>query len=559
MDTRQECVFGEECYRRNPHHFREYSHCHLLRPNDSNQDSEQYKIFATIEAEFQKDVGNKPSQNESPSTSTVPQIVNEIPKNVKKRLSSPSLEESSPVKKQAKRTDIEDGDRKKSKVQRKLEAGAPYNFFLTKIKDCPDTHNALDSLYITDLLHPSLGKLSSSLQINFMVDLEWLMMNYEVTRTKDRPLVILYGAESQELASPDLQEVWPSCRAVRVKPKYPYGTHHTKMMLLTYEDGGVRVVVHTANLVPGDWENRTQGLWVSDKCPKMTGSNTSKGGDSKTLFKSALLRYLRYYEVSAVHQFISAVEAADMSGINVAFVSSVPGSHKDGSMCLWGHRAVAKLLRTHVSSHVSSWPVVAQCSSIGSLGLTPDSWLEAELGRSLASVRPGHGGPLAQPSCRPHVSLIYPSHADVLGSYDGLLGGGCLPYSRATAIKQPWLQDHLHKWRADASSRSRAPPHIKTYTRTDSSHSALPYFMLTSANLSKAAWGSVNKDGTSCLIMSYEAGVVWLPSLITGRDTFTVTPFSQRESGSEKFPLHYDLPLSKYGDKDRPWLIDALR
>ena len=75
----------------------------------------------------------------------------------------------------------------------------------------------------------------------------------------------------------------------------------------------------------------------------------------------------------------------------------------------------------------------------------------------------------------------------------------------------------------------------------------------------KAAWGSVNKDGTSCLIISYEAGVVWLPSLITGLDTFTMTSFSQREAGSEKFPLHYDLPLSKYGDKDRPWLIDALR
>ena len=42
----------------------------------------------------------------------------------------------------------------------------------------------------------------------------------------------------------------------------------------------------------------------------------------RTLFKSSLLRYLRYYEVSAVHQFISAVESADMSGINVAFVSS---------------------------------------------------------------------------------------------------------------------------------------------------------------------------------------------------------------------------------------------
>ena len=120
-------------------------------------------------------------------------------------------------------------------------------------------------------------------------------------------------------------------------------------------------------------------------------------------------------------------------------------------------------------------------------------------------------------------------------------------------------QDHLHNWRADASSRTRAPPHIKTYTRTDSSHSTIPFFILTSANLSKAAWGSVNKDGTSCLIMSYEAGVVWLPALITGQETFTVTTFNKREPGSEEFPLHYDLPLTKYGHKDRPWLIDALR
>ena len=186
----------------------------------------------------------------------------------------------------------------------------------------------------------------------------------------------------------------------------------------------------------------------------MTSSDSSKGTASEVIqtrdtfllsffrtgFKASLLRYLRYYEVSDVHQFITAVEAADMSGVNVAFVSSVPGSHKDGAMCLWGHRSVAKLLRSHVPTHVATWPVVAQCSSIGSLGQTPDTWLESELGASLASVRPGPGGPLARATCRPHVSLIYPSHGDVLASYDGLLGGGCLPYSRATAVKQPWLQ-----------------------------------------------------------------------------------------------------------------------
>ena len=67
-----------------------------------------------------------------------------------------------------------------------------------------------------------------------------------------------------------------------------------------------------------------------------------------------------------------------MSGINVASVSSVPGSNKDGSMSLWGHRAVAKLLRTHMCPSGSS--LVAQCSSIGILGLSPNTCLEAELG-----------------------------------------------------------------------------------------------------------------------------------------------------------------------------------
>ena len=49
-------------------------------------------------------------------------------------------------------------------------------------------------------------------------------------------------------------------------------------MFLTYEDVGLWVLVHTANLVPGDLENRTQGLRVSDECPIMTDSDKSKGG-----------------------------------------------------------------------------------------------------------------------------------------------------------------------------------------------------------------------------------------------------------------------------------------
>jgi len=602
-DSRQECSFGQSCYRRNPHHFKEYKHQHLavllakypgldLPIDSSNQLKEQLKIYADIEHGYNSavltraprvvtkdtvgnsdsdhgkngkyneigtsknsDVGKDRKFNEVGSSknsdskrkdgkygeaSTSENII----QGSKRPRESSSEDERDNIKKKPGNAGVAHPDRGGG-VQAKLRAAAPFNFFLTKVKDCPASHKAIDSLYMTDILHPSLGKLSTTLQINFMVDLDWLTMNYEATKTDQLPLVILYGAENPDLASSNLSS---HIRAVRVKPKYPYGTHHTKMMVLVYEDNSVRVAVHTANLVPDDWMNRTQGIWLSDKCPRITDGGS---GESPTGFKSSLLRYLKFYEVSVLQQFITCIQSCDMSHITTAFVSSVPNSHKDGAMCMWGHRAVAKLLRNNIPASVSSWPVIVQCSSIGSLGLSPDMWLEHELGTSLSST-------LSRSLTRSKVSVVYPSHNDVLSSYDGPLGGGCLPYSGQTAAKQPWLVDHMNHWRAEASNRTRAMPHIKTYTRTSPDNTEMAYFMLTSANLSKAAWGSVSKAGNSCLIMSYEAGVVWLPKFVTGEEMFKTVPFKERRAGSNMFPLHYDLPLTKFTEREKPWLYDFL-
>jgi len=566
-DSRQECSFGASCYRRNPHHFKEFKHQHLSDlldkhpdlhlPSDSNEQiKQQLKIYSDIERGFNSEkrnpINSKDFLNRVVSSieiaDTAAENVNISPQMGMKRQRSSSVSEEE-VERKSKYLNTEivkDETVKISNVQKKLKAASPFNFFLTKVRECAESHKALDSLYMTDLLHPSLGKLKSTLQINFMVDLEWLSMNYEVAKVDELPLVILYGAENPELSSSSLSS---NIRAIRVKPKYPYGTHHTKMMILSYEDGSVRVVVHTANLVPDDWENRTQGLWVSDLCPKLTDKDSS--GESVTKFKASLLRYLQYYEVSALQQFIMSIQNCDMSHIKTAFIASVPGSHKDGSMCLWGHRAMAKLLRQNVPSSVGNLPLTIQCSSIGSLGMTPEVWLEHELGTSLSSTQ-------NRSLSRPRVCVMYPSHNDVLGSYDGPLGGGCLPYSSQTASKQPWLIDHLVHWRAEASYRSRAMPHIKTYTRANPEDKKIAFFALTSANLSKAAWGSVNKAGNSCLIMSYEAGVVWLPKFFTGDDMFETVSFRERKAESCTFPLHYDLPMKRYEDGERPWLYDYL-
>ena len=101
----------------------------------------------------------------------------------------------------------------------------------------------------------------------------------------------------------------------------------------------------------------------------------------------------------------------------------------------------------------------------------------------------------------------------------------------------------------------------------------LAFFILTSANLSKAAWGSINKDGSSCLVstsfkkfslncpliqvMSYEAGIVWLPSTFS-KEFFTSKPFKERRPGSQEFPLHYDLPITPYQGNQKPWLMNYM-
>lgn len=55
-------------------------------------------------------------------------------------------------------------------------------------------------------------------------------------------------------------------------------------------------------------------------------------------------------------------------------------------------------------------------------------------------------------------------------------------------------------------------PHIKTFVRYRGQDVA--WFLLTSSNLSKAAWGSLQRNDTQLMVRSYELGVLFLPSLV---------------------------------------------
>lgn len=76
--------------------------------------------------------------------------------------------------------DINQGSSTRKGFAFRLAEAGPYNFFLTAIRDSPPTHKEALSIRFHELLDPTMGDLDSSLQINFMVELDWLMEMYKV-------------------------------------------------------------------------------------------------------------------------------------------------------------------------------------------------------------------------------------------------------------------------------------------------------------------------------------------------------------------------------------------
>jgi hypothetical protein len=77
-------------------------------------------------------------------------------------------------------TDISQGSGKRKGFAVRLAEAGPYNFFLTAVRDSPPTHTEALSIRFHELLDPSMGDLDSSLQINFMVEMDWLLEMYKV-------------------------------------------------------------------------------------------------------------------------------------------------------------------------------------------------------------------------------------------------------------------------------------------------------------------------------------------------------------------------------------------
>nr|XP_012232122.1 PREDICTED: LOW QUALITY PROTEIN: probable tyrosyl-DNA phosphodiesterase [Linepithema humile] len=420
----------------------------------------------------------------------------------------------------------------------------PYNIFFSRIEKSEETYNQQFSITFPEILDRSLGEIVNSLHLNFMVDVGWLCLQYLLAGQRT-DMLILYGSREDDL---DHEKLGSNITMINVEMPSDFGCHHSKIMILQYKDGGIRVVVSTANLYSDDWENRTQGLWISPHLPLLSAAEAANpnGGESPTGFKKDLKRYLETYKYPALTQWILAVQRADFSAVNVFFVASVPGTHKGG---LWGYRKLAFVLLRHVTlpPDAPQWPIIAQSSSVGSFGRNFKGWLSKEIIASMSKESKGF------PKSPPNFKFIYPSRENYKQSFDCQNLSCCLPYSEELHSKQEWIESYLCQWTATRTGRDRAMPHIKSYTRISPDLKSISWFVLTSANLSKAAWGVYRGD---YCISSYEAGVIFIPKFVTKTTTFPIQ--DEEDPAVPVFPIPYDLPLSPYNSSDKPFVVEFL-
>lgn len=388
-----------------------------------------------------------------------------------------------------------------------------------------------------------------------------------------------------------------------------FGTHHSKMMVLFRHDETAQIIIHTANMIPKDWTNMTNAVWKSPLLPKLesrgvgvastSGSQEARASlGSGYKFKSDLLSYIKAYDRRGVtcKTLGDQLRAYDFSNVRAALVASVPGRHDvhDLSPTAWGWLALGKHLKS-VRCEDGSSEIVVQVSSIATLG-PKDDWLQKTLFDSMARSDGTSRG-------RPTFKCVFPSEDEIRKSLDGYAAGGSI-HMRVRSQQQvkqlEYLRPMLCRWSSLTSSsgdacsgptpagergayaaddseqerrgpgisgvgcRERAAPHIKTYIRYNSC-GTIDWAMLTSANLSKQAWGDAVSAWGTVRIASWEIGVLLWPELFDGGasmvPSFTsdmppeAANSSSRETGSVVgLRIPYSMPLRRYERTEMPWV-----
>ncbi|KAF2180550.1 phospholipase D/nuclease [Zopfia rhizophila CBS 207.26] len=449
---------------------------------------------------------------------------------------------------------------------------------LTRIKELSPAQN-VDAVELKDILgDPAIRE---CWQFNFLFDLDFLMDAFGPDAKNLVQVKVVHGFwrndDERRIRLQETAERYPNVEIFKAYMPDPFGTHHSKMMILIRHDETAQVIIHTANMIPRDWGNMTQAVWRSPLLPLQPFSSDPSGSQTEPQaspigigerFKTDLLRYLKAYG-NRLSDLTKQLANYNFFAIRAAFIGSTPSRQKTSAtkpsiQTSWGWLGLQEILSTTpippLKVPKSAPNIIIQISSIATLGQTP-TWLQhfqSVLIRSANTPSSTTASPskvanffakqeTGLKAAEPKFNIIFPTAHEIRTSLDGYASGASIHTKIQSAAQQKQLQylsPLLCHWRSDnlpngkppennsrKAERGSAAPHIKTYIRfSDESRRRIDWAMVTSANLSQQAWGALeNKEG-EVRIQSWETGVVFWPELFRrGDEEMVMVPVFERD------------------------------
>ena len=353
--------------------------------------------------------------------------------------------------------------------------------------------------------------------------------------------------------------------------RIPYGCHHTKMFLVGFSDGTLRLIIHTANILYDDIHVKAQTAYIQDFPLKRDGVN------DKTEFEDDLASYFHMYNYTHRRHWVGMssgpeetlterIRKYDFSSAKAVLIPSAPGYHKiHGNNRMYGHLKIREAVRKHA---IRSCPagvddtssIVCQFSSVGSLS---KKYL-LDLQRSMDA----NFDVMSEARKVLRLKLIFPTVEEIRTSIEGYLGGRTVP-GPSKNVTKGFLQSLWHRWSPSRGSSNDNPlfkgkhvPHLKTFYQCDKDQSFL-WLVLTSHNLSKAALGevvnSVKYGEQRFFVRHWEMGV-FISSRLLGKER--LVPWSRNVLPSDNasvatIPLPFKSLPDKYEKSDEPWKWDV--
>ncbi|GMG04278.1 unnamed protein product [[Candida] boidinii] len=384
------------------------------------------------------------------------------------------------------------------------------------------------------------------------------------------------------------------------------------------------------NLTEMDYHGQTQMCWISPKLHqlKIESLNDEKNKENQLKkqpdFKIDFINYLKKYKKIEIDQLVQDISMYDFSPIKAEFLSSAPGKYEinlenndiNNKEVLFGYGKLYQLFHKHslTIDGANCNRITKFVAQISSIAAPFDSNSSNIFTHILNPIMAGNKEIVLQPGLQSvHNAMalhkyepvvIWPTVDEVMNAMFGYLSGFALFFQKERkfnnfSYKNQYavLKIFFYRWGSKnkndlgLSGRKFVSPHVKTYTSTSNEFENVNWFLLTSANLSKFAWGAPargygakgdardKKTIHKYEIKSFEAGVLIHPDLYkiegegeagaeTGSVVELVPVFGSDELEDNfnniindikgevvKVPIRfpYDIPLTKYSQGDEPW------